>query len=206
MSEPNSDWQRYNIDQAIRYSIEAVKSVLLMNGAAAIALLAFMGANAGKEDPLLEVSIELFKLALMCFGGGASLCALTFLFAYIAQLFFAGINSSETHVWPANLFRLLAIISLVAAIVMFGVGVYLAAEALSIPPPSSEGGSLTSARAARLVNGSLFLGGCVKPIRQQPVIQAGLAGTLSFPLGFFVDEPPRQARLQPKFVIRRPSR
>jgi hypothetical protein len=35
-----------------------------------------MGANAGKEDPLVEVSIELFKLALMCFGGGASLCAL----------------------------------------------------------------------------------------------------------------------------------
>ena len=95
MSEPNSDWQRYNIDQAIRYSIEAVKSVLLLNGAAAIALLAFMGANAGKEDPLVEVSIELFKLALMCFGGGASLCALTFLFAYIAQLFFAGIHSSE---------------------------------------------------------------------------------------------------------------
>ena len=51
MSEPNSDWQRYNIEQAIKYSIEAVKSVLLMNGAAAIALLAFMGANAGKEDP-----------------------------------------------------------------------------------------------------------------------------------------------------------
>ena len=48
MSEPNSDWQRYNIDQAIKYSIEAVKSVLLMNDAAAIALLAFMGANAGK--------------------------------------------------------------------------------------------------------------------------------------------------------------
>jgi hypothetical protein len=37
-----------------------------MNGAAAIALLAFMGANAGKEDPLVEVSIELFKFALMC--------------------------------------------------------------------------------------------------------------------------------------------
>ena len=36
-----------------------------MNGAAAIALLAFMGANAGKEDPLVEVSIELFKLALI---------------------------------------------------------------------------------------------------------------------------------------------
>ena len=144
MSEPNSDWQRYNIDQAIKYSIEAVKSVLLMNGAAAIALLAFMGANAGKEDPLVEVSIEIFKLALMCFGGGASLCALTFLFAYIAQLFFAGINSSETHVWPANLFRLLALICFVSAIVMFGVGVYVAAEALSIPPPSSDGGSLTS--------------------------------------------------------------
>ena len=75
MSEPHYDWQRYNVDQAIRYSIEAVKSVLLMNGAAAIALLAFLGANAGKEDPLVEVSIELFKLALMCFGGGASLCA-----------------------------------------------------------------------------------------------------------------------------------
>jgi len=104
-----------------------------MNGAAAIALLAFMGANAGKEDPLVEVSIELFKFALMCFGGGASLCALTFLFAFIAQLFFAGINSSETHVWPANLFRLLAMICLVSAIVMFGVGVYVAAEALSIP-------------------------------------------------------------------------
>ncbi len=94
MSEPNSDWQRYNIDQAINYSIEAIKSVLLMNGAAAIALLAFLGANTGKEDPLVEVSIELFKLALMCFGGGASLCGLTFFFAYIAQLFFAGINSS----------------------------------------------------------------------------------------------------------------
>ena len=49
------------------------------------------------SDRHLEVSIELFKPALMCFGGGASLCALTFLFAYIAQLFFAGINSSETR-------------------------------------------------------------------------------------------------------------
>jgi hypothetical protein len=144
MPEPNNDWQRYNIDQAIKYSIEAIKSVLLMNGAAAIALLAFLGANASKEDPQVEVSIELFKLALMCFGGGASLCGLTFLFAYLTQLFFAGINSSETHVWPANIFRLLAVICLISAIVMFGFGVYLAAEGLSIHSPSLDGGSIKS--------------------------------------------------------------
>src|SRR3954451_22982698 len=138
MSEPPDSWQRYNIDNAIKYSIEAIKAVFIMNGAAAIALLAFLGSYASKDDPIFQVSIEGMKDALICFGFGALLGGLTFFLAYIAQIFFAATNSGEMRTWPAELFRWSAAICFIFATIAFGAGVYVAANALS-DAPTAEG-------------------------------------------------------------------
>jgi hypothetical protein len=73
------------------------------------------------------------------------------------------------------------------------------------PPGVGQQAHSVKRRALELVSvgfrssGVYFLdaGACEELIRPHPVTPAGLAGsvsTLSFPLGFFVDAPPRQAR------------
>jgi hypothetical protein len=70
MSDDPGGWQRYNIDRAIAYSIEAIKASLLINGAAAIALMAFLGAVAA-PDSRISIDVHEIKYALITFGTGS---------------------------------------------------------------------------------------------------------------------------------------
>jgi hypothetical protein len=130
MSDDPGGWQRYNIDRAIAYSIEAIKASLLINGAAAIALMAFLGAVAAPNSRI-SIDVHEIKYALITFGTGVAVCPVTFLFAYLAQLFFAGYVASDSYLWPAETFRWAALLGFVVSISLFCVGVFLAAGAIT---------------------------------------------------------------------------
>jgi hypothetical protein len=65
----------------INLSIEALKALLLINGGAAVAVLAYLGNLAAKSSTLPDI-----KNAMLCFAGGVLTAALAFLAAYFTQL------------------------------------------------------------------------------------------------------------------------
>jgi hypothetical protein len=69
--------QEWHWEQAIKYAVESIKTTLLLNGAAAIALMTF--ANTRKFSGALISP-------LIWFASGAMLSALAFLAAYLCQV------------------------------------------------------------------------------------------------------------------------
>jgi hypothetical protein len=66
----------------IALSIEALKALLLINGGAAVAVLAYLGNLASRSS---SVHLPNIKSALMWFAGGVLATALTFITAYFTQ-------------------------------------------------------------------------------------------------------------------------
>ncbi len=67
----------------IALSIEALKALLLINGGAAVAILAYLGSLASHSP---SVHLPSVKSALMCFAGGVLAAAVAFIVAYFTQL------------------------------------------------------------------------------------------------------------------------
>jgi membrane protein YqaA with SNARE-associated domain len=67
----------------INLSIEALKALLLINGGAAVAILAYLG-NLASHPPVAH--LPNMKNALLCFAGGVLVTAVTFWIAYFTQL------------------------------------------------------------------------------------------------------------------------
>lgn len=67
----------------ITISVEALKTLALVNGGAAVAILAFLG-NLASRTP--AVHLPNMTWALVCFAGGLFLTVLAFIVAYLTQL------------------------------------------------------------------------------------------------------------------------
>jgi hypothetical protein len=67
----------------INLSIEALKALLLINGGAAVAILAYLGNLASHDSSAAH--LPNMKNALLCFGGGVFATALAFIVAYFTQ-------------------------------------------------------------------------------------------------------------------------
>ena len=121
--------QEWHWEQGTKYAAEAIKTTLLLNGAAAIALMTF-ATNAQKFSSLLICPLMLFVI-------GAALSALAFVAAYMAQLYFGNAEST-----PLDRFEYLrlwkigkrcsygAIGLVVLSILAFGSGICWAASVL----------------------------------------------------------------------------
>jgi hypothetical protein len=59
---------RFNLEQAITYAIEAIKAAMLLNGGAAIALMTLMGAV--KKDGGLQLNVGTRVALVISFGVG----------------------------------------------------------------------------------------------------------------------------------------
>jgi hypothetical protein len=66
----------------INLSIEALKALLLINGGAAVAILAYLGNLASRPSVARLPDV---KNALVCFAGGVFATALAFIVAYFTQ-------------------------------------------------------------------------------------------------------------------------
>jgi len=79
----SDEWQRLFMEQRSHMARAGIHAALLLNGGAAVALLAFMGHLAGSsEHAAYRVDFNLIRCAFGAFGGGVFLATLTYLFMY----------------------------------------------------------------------------------------------------------------------------
>lgn len=121
MSDHDPKW---HWDQGNRYAVEGIKTLLLLNGGAALALLAFEG-NKGKLEPVAAQVAILVGNSMISFGIGALSAALGFMVAYLTQLQY-GNNRWRS----ASILHFFAYCVLVLSILGFVVGLYFARRAI----------------------------------------------------------------------------
>ncbi len=118
-----SEAARPSFDAVIRFAELAIRSLLLLSGGAAVALLSFAGNRGatGKE------SLDAYAWAVMLFGGSASGSVLTAGLSYLGQSCF-----TADHDKLGTLLRWIAIITWLGSLSAFGVGVKAASNAVSL--------------------------------------------------------------------------
>jgi hypothetical protein len=117
MATPEWHWE-----QGIKYAIEAIKAALLLNGAAAIALMTF--ANYHKFTGSLLTAVIIFVVGAFC-------SVIAFYAAYLTQLQYgnAELPSGASHVtlWmKARRYNQITLAVLAVSLILFAVGVVYA--------------------------------------------------------------------------------
>jgi len=121
MNDNDSKW---HWEQGNQYAIEAIKTLLWLNGAAALALLTFEG-NKVKAGSAAAKVAQLVGNSILSFGIGALCAALGFMFAYLTQLQY---GNDKWHI--ASTVHRLTYGVLVLCILAFLVGLYCARQAV----------------------------------------------------------------------------
>ena len=116
----HDDHQKWHWKEGNKYAIEAIKTLLLLNGGTAVALLAFLGN--WKGTPRSSIAS-----ALVCFGVGALSAAIAFIGAYETQLQYGKRNQCMATIHHVAT-RLAVSVSSIA----FCVGLYFAWRNLPI--------------------------------------------------------------------------
>jgi hypothetical protein len=110
------DDSKFHWSEGMKYVAEALKGSLLLNGAAAISTLTFLGNSKSTDDRLIY--------AMIFFASGAVFSPISFFLAYLTQLHYGNRNHSV-----AVFFHWLTYLSFLSAIALFGGGVCFAARA-----------------------------------------------------------------------------
>ncbi len=107
---------RFEAQAARTYAGQVVQALLLLNGAAALAMLTFIG-NVSKDADLKSM---LFGLSdpLSFFANGAALAVLTAIFAYLSQASWTDGDS----LW-SNTLRIFAMVLALGSLLLFGGGI-----------------------------------------------------------------------------------
>ena len=112
--------QEWHWEQGIKYATESIKTTLLLNGAAAIALMTF--ANARKFSGALHTPLVLFAV-------GAMLSAIAFVVAYLCQVEYG--NADQDRSWKkGQRLNRAAVIIVVLSVFAFLAGIGLTGVAL----------------------------------------------------------------------------
>jgi hypothetical protein len=117
--------QRRTMSEAIvRFAEMTVRSLLILNGAAAISLLVFVG-NAAARSGLPNL-----RPALIAFGAGAVLSVVTAAFFYVAQSSYAVSDGQDQSYKLGQSFRYAAMACAVCGLLAFFAGVGMTATAI----------------------------------------------------------------------------
>jgi hypothetical protein len=108
---------------AFAFAISGIRTLLAMNGAGAVVLLAVWGYLAALPVP--PISAEAFVLALSAFGFGAVASALTALAGYCTQAVRAGAGRERLRRSAAEILRILALVLVFLAFASFFAGIVL---------------------------------------------------------------------------------
>ena len=115
-------------DKVIDLSKLALKAAMLINGGAAIALLAFFGGI--WEPEINEVIVSSLTCAIRIFSAGALFIAISAAMGYASE--FCMFHSSECL---GLISLIIAVVLIVCSYVSFGYGVYVFTDAFSITRP-----------------------------------------------------------------------
>ena len=120
--------QEWHWEQAIKYAVESIKTSLLLNGAAAIAVMTF--ANTRKFSGALHTPLVLFAV-------GAMLSTIAFVTAYLCELAYGnakrpGIDDARgDRIWKGGQrWNKAAMVFVVLSVLAFLVGIILTGAAL----------------------------------------------------------------------------
>ena len=108
---------------AFAFAVSGIRTLLAMNGAGAVVLLAVWGYLAALPVP--PISAEAFVLALSAFGFGAVASALTALAGYCAQAVRAGPGRERLRRGAGETLRILALVLVFLAFASFFAGIVL---------------------------------------------------------------------------------
>lgn len=103
-----NDRETENLKGAIKLSIEAIKALILVNGAAAVGILTFYG-NVIKHGADIDIDKVGMTSALAVYSAGVSAGVLSFVFAYMAQLSGADADRQGEFAKKEHLFRIISI-------------------------------------------------------------------------------------------------
>lgn len=105
-----------------QFAVQSIKSLLLINGGAAIALLAFIGNFIGKDDINIEafkITLAILSKALLSFSAGVCLGTLASFSSYICQLLYL-----ETTLYTkASATRYIAVGFAILSLLAFSLGI-----------------------------------------------------------------------------------
>lgn len=134
---------------AIKSAEEAIKAGILMNGGSSVAMLAFIGTLASK-DQLVAQQITLLAKPMICFASGVVAAVVCACFAYLTNIAVARVLSSHVAAWEhpyvkegpkskrhritAIALRWIAMFSMTVSIGCFMTGVVLAKSAFEQLP------------------------------------------------------------------------
>lgn len=122
----HSEMQRLNVSAAFTYVTEGTKAAFLLNGAAGIAVMTFLGAQRSVTWPAVVL-----VWPLVLFAVGAALAVATFGLAYLAQAYYAEMNLRQR---PGSLladrFRNIAVLTFGGSVLAFVAGLIWAAVRL----------------------------------------------------------------------------
>jgi uncharacterized membrane protein YidH (DUF202 family) len=138
-SQNGTPWQ-WHIEETfkglIALSIELLKALLLINGGAAVSILAYLGNLASHASP--AVYQRNMKNALLCFSVGVLTAAVTFLVAYLTQLrlYHEERARHERQQFPTfhSIGITIGTILVIASAGAFGAGCWIAASAFQTVP------------------------------------------------------------------------
>jgi Mn2+/Fe2+ NRAMP family transporter len=127
--------REWHWEQGSKYAVETIKALLVINGGAAVALLAFAGNFAKGGGDAASIASSLGR-SLVAFGIGALFSALTFFCAYTSQLQYGrgGEDYPPAHRWHYGTYAMLVI-----SVAGFLTGLWFARAALYlslIPKPN----------------------------------------------------------------------
>jgi hypothetical protein len=107
---------KFHWSEGMKYALEAMKALFILNGVSAISVLTFVG-NTKSKSPYLIIS-------MVVFGCGALCGAISMLMAYLAQLHYGKMQSK------AQLIHNWAYVPPALGIALFLVGLCMAASGL----------------------------------------------------------------------------
>ena len=124
-------WSRLYADVRASYGRASIQSALLLNGGASIALLAFLCNLAiAQQNKGLTGSFGTLKESFVCFGVGVMLAASSNVVAFLIQIFSIA-NPKDAEGGTGRRLRFVGIGMVVASLLLFAVGITVAANALS---------------------------------------------------------------------------
>lgn len=131
----SDEWQRLFMEQRSHMARAGIHAALLLNGGAAVALLAFMGHLAGApEHAAYRVDFVLIRYAFGTFGSGVFLATLTYLFMYQISSLRIHDHLLDKH-FPArtiDTIRWVAIVLFVLALLCFLLGMVFAVLSVQV--------------------------------------------------------------------------
>ena len=84
---PSANQQNWHWERGITFALEGVKAILLINGAAAVSVLTFIGNERGGSPWLVS--------ALVLFACGAASAVPTMIFGYLTQLHYGNASDGD---------------------------------------------------------------------------------------------------------------